>query len=193
MKRVVILLAVLLLAGRALAHGIGTPQQIDAAAGPYLVSVWTDPDPLRVNETHVTVAVMDPATREPLVRDVRVMVRLKSAIDETVVRRVSALPDNTTIKVLYAAVFNNLPHPGRWLGTVSVSGPAGAGDDVHFEIEVLGPRPVNWGLIGGLALGVVTIAWLAWTWRQKPEAVERPPQRTKSGLADHEQGDGDER
>ena len=29
------------------AHGTGTPQLLNAPAGPYLLSVWTDPDPLR--------------------------------------------------------------------------------------------------------------------------------------------------
>lgn len=199
MKRLVILLATLFLtlplfmAGRALAHGIGTAQQINVSADPYLVSVWTDPDPLRVNETHVTVAVMDPVTQEPLVRDVQVTVHLQSATDESISLSASALPDNTANRLLYAAVFNNLPHPNQWRGTVSIDGPAGAGEDVRFEIDVLSPQPVNWSLIGGLALGTITLGWLAWSWRRSSETAERPSQRVGRTLAARKETGRDQR
>ena len=63
----VALLPALLLAARLAAHGMGKPQVLNEPAGPYLVSVWTDPDPLRADETHVVVGVTDPATRQPIV------------------------------------------------------------------------------------------------------------------------------
>lgn len=199
MKRLVILLTTLFLtlplfvAGRALAHGIGTAQRINVSAGPYLASVWTDPDPLRVNETHVTVAIMDPVTQEPLVRDMQVTVQLQPATDESVTLSTSAVPDNTANRLLYAAVFNNLPHPGQWRGTVSIDGPAGAGEDVRFEIDVLAPQPVKWGLIGGLALAIITVAWLAWSWRGRPRTAERPSQRAASTVAARRASERDER
>ena len=59
------------------AHGTGTPQLLNAPSGPYLLSVWTDPDPLRADEAHVVVAVLEPATREPIVTGVEVTVRLE--------------------------------------------------------------------------------------------------------------------
>ena len=39
------------------AHGGGVPQLINAKAGPYRVSVCTQPDPIRVCEFHLTLAV----------------------------------------------------------------------------------------------------------------------------------------
>ena len=66
------------------AHGTGTPQLLNAPAGPYLLSVWTDPDPLRTDEAHVVVAVVEPATQEFIVSDVVVTVRLRLLADPTV-------------------------------------------------------------------------------------------------------------
>ena len=66
------------------AHGTGTPQLLNAPTGPYLLSVWTDPDPLRVDEAHVVVAVVEPVTQEFSVSDVVVTVRLRWLADPTV-------------------------------------------------------------------------------------------------------------
>ena len=46
------------------AHGGGVPQLINAGAGPYWISVWTQPEPLRVGESHFTVAVAEQLNSE---------------------------------------------------------------------------------------------------------------------------------
>ena len=48
-------------AGVVWAHGGGVPRLTNVEAGPYWVSVWTQPDPLRVGGAHFTIAVSEPA------------------------------------------------------------------------------------------------------------------------------------
>ena len=100
------------------AHGTGTPQLLNAPAGPYLLSVWTDPDPLRADEAHVVVAVVEPETQEFIVSDVTVTVRLRSLADPTVERVETAETDSTN-RLLFAAEFNDRVTPGRWQVGVS--------------------------------------------------------------------------
>jgi hypothetical protein len=57
-------LTLLLVVANTRAHGIGTPRVVNQPAGPYLLSAWTDPDPLRMDETHVVVGVTNAATNE---------------------------------------------------------------------------------------------------------------------------------
>jgi hypothetical protein len=148
----------LALAGRAQAHGIGTPQLLNAAAGPYLLSAWTDPDPLRANETHVVVAVSDPQTREPIVYDVEVTVTLTSLTDPTVSASAVAGVDSVN-QLLYAAEFNDQLTPGRWRATVNVAGGRGASDPVSFELEIEPARRVNWLWIGAGGMAALVALW----------------------------------
>lgn len=99
---------------------MGSPQKINEPAGPYLVSVWTDPDPLRVDEVHVTVAVIDPQTQAPIL-DSRVTVQLASLEEESVSFSAPATQENSRLKFLYVAVFEP-PFAGPWRGTVIVDG-----------------------------------------------------------------------
>jgi hypothetical protein len=141
------------------AHGTGTPQVLNAPAGPYLLSVWTDPDPLRADETHVVVAVLEPATQEFIVSDVTVTVRLRSPADPTVELVETAGTDDTN-RLLFAAEFNDRVTPGRWQVGVSAAGARGAGDEVTFEIEVTPARGFNWLWLGVGGLGATVVVWL---------------------------------
>ena len=141
------------------AHGTGTPQLLNAPAGPYLLSVWTDPDPLRADEAHVVVAVVEPETQEFIVSDVTVTVRLRSLADPTVERVETAETDSTN-RLLFAAEFNDRVTPGRWQVGVSAAGARGAGDEVTFEIEVAPARGFNWLWLGVGGLGATVLLWL---------------------------------
>ena len=149
------------------AHGIGTPVQINVPSGPYLLSIWTDPDPLRVDETHVTVAVMEPETQAPIVTGVQVQVQLTAVADESLSFTAAASADNSANRLLYAAIFENLPTDGRWRGLISVDGPAGAGQDMPFEVEVLPPAPFNWLWPGIGGLVMLLLAWWVRSWRRQ--------------------------
>lgn len=158
------------------AHGIGTPQQLNVPSGPYLLSIWSDPSPLRVNETHITVAVMDPETRTPIVAGVGATVQLQSLSDPAVIRTVVASPDNTANKLLYAATFDDLPEPGLWQIVVSVTGPNGPGEDVVFEIDVLPPSPFNGLRPAIIGLAGLLLGWVVWSW-WKRQPRQRPLKR----------------
>lgn len=151
------------------AHGIGKPQQINVSSGPYLVSIWTDPDPLRVDEAHVVVAVMEPDTRRPLVEDVIVTVSLASSADSSQVVTGQADYSISTNRLLHAVEFNDLLRPGIWDGTVTVVGPFGPSEPVAFQMEVQGGRSANWLLIGGVGIGAIVALWLLLSLRRSPE------------------------
>lgn len=149
-------------AARVWAHGIGTPQVINAPAGPYLISVWTDPDPLRVGEVHVTVAVTDPATESPIL-DASVMVQLEWLDVPSVILTAPATRENAALKIVYVAVFAP-EQAGQWQGTVVVDGTEVTSEVIKFDFLVLPPASVNWGLVGGVTIGLLTLGWMARLW-----------------------------
>jgi hypothetical protein len=164
-------------ASPAFAHGGGAPQLVNAGAGPYWVSVWTQPDPIRVSEFHVTVAVSEapePGTGTgeagELVLDAAVLVHAApvSQAGETLVA--PATRDNAANKLFYEADLA-LPSQGPWRVDIQVSGSAGAGN-AGFDIEVLPtsafntPLGIGWPLWAGLGLVLVAAGW----WRtQMPQ------------------------
>jgi len=166
LKYVVLAISLLafMLAGTAQvqAHGIGTPQIINAPASPYLISVWTDPDPLRVGEVHVTVAITDPETKLPVL-DARVTVQLVWLDEPSVTLNAPATHENATLKIVYVAVFEPA-QAGQWQGAVLLDGLDSPGEAVRFDISVLPPALINWGLIGGVAIGLLTLGWMARLW-----------------------------
>ena len=157
-----------LLALPTLAHGTGTPQLLNAPAGPYLLSVWTDPDPLRADETHVVVAVGEPATQEIIVSDVTVTVRLRSLADPPVELIETAGTDDTN-RLLFAAEFNDRVTAGRWQVGVSAAGARGASDEVTFEIDIAPARGFNWLWLGVGGLGAAVMLWLLASLRGGPQ------------------------
>ncbi len=137
---------------------------LNAPSGPYLLSIWTDPDPLRADETHVVVAVLEPDTQEFIVSDVAVTVRMQSLAGDGVELVETAGPDDTN-RLLFAAEFNDRVTPGRWLVGVSAAGARGAGDEVTFEVEIAPARGFNWLWLGVGGLGVVVLLWLLMSMR----------------------------
>ena len=154
------------------AHGTGTPQLLNAPAGPYLLSVWTDPDPLRADEAHVVVAVVEPTTQEFIVSDVTVTVRLRSLADPTVELVATAGSDDTN-RLLFAAEFNDRVTAGRWQVGVSAAGVRGESDEVTFEIDVAPARGFNWLWLGVGGLGAAVVLWVLASMRGG-EARHRP-------------------
>jgi len=172
--------------GQVYAHGIGKPQALNAPAGPYALSIWTDPDPLRADEAHVVVAVLDPQTQEFIVGDAAVTVRLESAADPAQVVSVVAGTDSTN-QLLYAAEFNDLVTPGRWRVAVSADGARGASEAVTFEVDIEPARGFNWLWVGLGGLGVALVLWVVASLRAGSTArvVARPPDRPRSNLSPH--------
>lgn len=144
----------------ALSHGIGKPQAINVENGPYLLSVWTDPDPLRVDQTHIVVAVMDPDTRAPLIGNVEVSVRLELPGDPDSALVETAESDNTVNQLLYVVQFNDVPTTGLWQATIIIDGERGLADELTIPLEITPPLPYNWMQIGIGSLVAVTVGWL---------------------------------
>lgn len=143
------------------AHGGGTPQLQNAPAGPYLVSVWTSPDPPRVGAYHLTVSVAQPDETgnvgEPVLgADVAVRLTPQSAAAQPLTTHASnQAADN---KLFYEADVE-LPAPGVWDVQVTVAGPDGRGE-AGFQVEAQAGGGVNWGLIGTAGVGVVLVLFL---------------------------------
>lgn len=168
-----LLLMLALPAARVQAHGGGTPQLTNADAGPYWVSVWTQPEPLRAGEVHVTVAVSEPgdtsaSRREAgapvLGADVQVeFSRAESSSDEAAGQPivVYATHENAANKLLYEADLT-LPTSGEWQVRVTVEGPAGQGS-ASFGAIVRAEQDSNW--TWALVLGPAAIA-AVWIWQR---------------------------
>jgi len=168
-----ILLAGLFFVVTTRAHGVGTPRVLNAPSGPYLLSAWTDPDPLRADETHVVVAVLKPDTQEPIVTGVTVTVRFTSLEDPTAAVAEVASTDDTN-QLLYAAEFNDELTPGRWEVGVTPDGERGGGSEVTFEVTVEAARGFNWLWAGAGGLVVVLAAWLVVSMRASETRRGRP-------------------
>lgn len=163
-----------------LAHGGGVPRVINEPAGPYLVSIWTDPDPLRVDESHVDVAVSWPDTREPLVSGIQVFVDLQNAADPSLRAREEATTAQSANKTIFVAVFKDLPVAGRWVGTVTVDGESGPSGPITFEVDILPPAPFPWLRVLLIAAALMALIGLAgWQLRRQPRQP-RPRRRPQS-------------
>lgn len=173
-------LALLLLPFAALAHGIGTPQRLNVPSGPYWLSIWTDPDPLRADETHVVIAVLEPETQKPIVTGVEPTVQLRSLAAGTVIRQ--AATTDSTNRLLYVATFTDDLSPGLWEVSVSVSGERGKGAPVTFEVEISPARGFNWLWVGVGGLGAGLVVWLLSASRAgRRRGAPTPPRRGQSG------------
>jgi hypothetical protein len=148
------------------AHGGGTPQLTNAEAGPYRVSVWTQPDPIRVGELHVTVAVSEPSGQRnagDLVLDATVRVQVEPVGQDEESLVAFATRENAVNKLFYEADLD-LPVEGQWRVVTWVEGPAGAGG-VSFDIQASSPSAFNnlgtlrWPLWAGLGLVLIVAGW----------------------------------
>lgn len=166
------LLPALLMAARLAAHGMGKPQVLNEPVGPYLVSVWTDPDPLRADETHVVVGVTNPITRQPIVAGIEVTVTLISAVDPALTVSQVAGTDSVN-QLLYAAEFNDRVSAGPWQVVVSVAGAQGSGRIAGFDVNIEPARGFGmlWLGIGGMA--AIVAVWVLGSMREESPARAR--------------------
>jgi hypothetical protein len=135
--------------GPATADHSGT-LQLNDRVGPYIVSVWTQPERPRTDNCQIGVVVMQDHLR---------------AVSDAVVRLRADRADGAGPAVAVTATHGRgplyetalrLPTPGRWTVTVDVSGPAGAGR-ASFPLDV---EAASWGWRAWL-LVAIAIALLA--------------------------------
>jgi hypothetical protein len=157
------------------AHGGGVPRLTNADAGPYWVSVWTQPDPLRVGQAHITVAVSEPSAAAAEQREagapilgatVRVAFEPLDTTGETLT--VAATHEGAANKLFYEADLE-LPETGRWQVVVTVEGPDGVGS-TSFETQVAPPAPFSWTWVGGLGVAALAAVWIVQKYRGQRES-----------------------
>jgi hypothetical protein len=117
---------VLAAGGEARAHsGPPFPVVQDHVAGPYRLSIWTDPDATDDRSAGGQFwVIVEPSAGGPAPSPPRVTVAAR-ALDreEAAEERVAAAPDPRAPERHFAALV--LDHEGRWRVTAAVSGPAG--------------------------------------------------------------------
>jgi methionine-rich copper-binding protein CopC len=137
-------------------HG-GVVQLNRAAAGPYTVSVWTQPAPPRAGPWQIDVAVMQDSGVP--VADAVVRIRaepLRGAPLEADARR-----EADPLGARHRATLT-LGRAGPWRVTVSVIGPAGPGA-VGFPVDVEPAGPGWWpAALGAAGLAIAAAVALAW-------------------------------
>ncbi|HWC05340.1 MAG TPA: copper resistance protein CopC [Methylomirabilota bacterium] len=133
-------------------HG-GVVQLNRAAAGPYALSVWTQPAPPEPGPWRVDVAVMREGGVP--VRDATVRVRAEPLHGAAAAVETDASRDRDPLGVRYRANLK-LASAGPWRISVSVTGPAGAGV-LTFPVDVEPSRRGWWWLAAALGGGGIAI------------------------------------
>lgn len=137
--------------GIAHAHGGGIPQIANAPIGEYVISVWTDPEPMRVGTVHVTVGLAQD-NAAVLNRDVRIKV---ASVEGNRPIEAQATHENSANKFLYEADLE-VSRSGEYRFTVWVDD---ISDTVSFVDVVEGSSLMdNPIVIGGVIALVAVVA-----------------------------------
>ncbi|MGH7318332.1 MAG: hypothetical protein ACRELA_01685 [Candidatus Rokuibacteriota bacterium] len=165
----VVVVALLTASLPALAEANGGTRRLDhARAGPYLVSLWTQPSPPRVGTLDVSLTVMRSPSNEAVL-DARARLRAESVERGTTATTALSLGGGRNPGLYHGNL--ELPQAGAWRLTVWVEGPAGGGH-ADFELEVQPAKSLDSRLL--LAAGLLVILAVWWTmFRSRPAyAVE---------------------
>jgi hypothetical protein len=139
------------------AHGGGAPRLVNAPTGPYFVSVWTQPDPVRAGHLHVTAAVSDPATGVPVLAAWVEVAAVFFGEGEPVFH--PATRGSAPNKFYHEADLELLTD-GEVEVLIHVSGPAGTGAN-RFTLQIL-PSASGFAALQVIAAGLL-VPFLAWS------------------------------
>lgn len=141
---------------------------------------WTEPEPMRAGDVHVTLAVTTPPPADAVVNNDVVNNLLEQPIDgaEAVVTfrpadggapvQLAAQPG--TLNAFYLEADTRLPAAGRWTIEVAVSGPDGAGKP-QVLMWMCSRRGINrWLIFGGLGLFLAVLVAIG-LWARWPDAT----------------------
>jgi len=151
---VVALTALLFSSTMAAAHTEGVMQLAAEQVGPYMLTVWTSPDPAEVGELHVAMAVVLAEDASPVL-EADVLVRLTEQ-DSKVTFSGSATTENSENKFLHEAILE-VDESGTYLVEIFVEGADGGTGEASFPLVIEGGSSLNWPLIL-LAVAVVVSA-----------------------------------
>jgi len=175
--RAALMLALLMLwltPGAASAHGGGVARLVQVQAGPYELYAWTSPDPVRVGTMHVTVALAEPGSDDPV---------LGAAVEVRVIPVDTVEPAETLVaQATNSAAANRItyetdlevPVEGQWQTVIHFDSPEGSGS-AQFDVEVKARSLTNWLLIGGAGLAVLVVGWALWPGSEAKDAEAAKP------------------
>jgi len=141
------------------AHG-GKLQRGLAPAGPYVVSVWTQPDPARVGALDISAAILRADTHQP-VPDVEMRVTARDSSSSQFVQGVGLRPAQGLLDLFAPPLYHasvGIPTRGQWHLTVSIAGAVGHGA-IDFDLDVAPPLPWRLIVAGGVVSLLVVVAW----------------------------------
>jgi len=147
------------------AHTAGKMQLAAEPAGPYMMTVWTSPDPAKVGDVHVALALVLAEDASPIL-DADVIIRLSSLEADKEVAE-PATTENSENKFLYEAIFE-LDEPGLYQVSIEASSLDGASGATSFELEVESAAGFNWLYLIPIILGLAAIVFLIYALRQRP-------------------------
>ena len=147
--------------------------RISQAAGPFEVTVFTSPTPLRAGPVDISVMVRDRASDQPIL-DAEVSLLLVSR-EGTASMRAEATRANATNKLLYAALLE-LPRSGWWRLTLAVRHDGGTGE-VSTDLSAAPPLPPLlsfWPYLALPAIVIVLFGLHQWLSARPAAATTRP-------------------
>lgn len=154
--------ALTLLVGTPVAWGDGGAVQLQQPRGPFLITVFTAPTPLRAGPADISVLVQNHDGRTPLL-DADVRVELRSSAPGGAAIRTAATRQQATNKLLYAAPVN-VPSAGSWELRITVRH-AEEVADVACQIAVATPLPpllAHWPYLAFPPAAVMVFALHQW-------------------------------
>jgi hypothetical protein len=167
-------LVVALLSNTALLLADGGTLVLRKRAGPFRITIFSSPQPLRVGPADLSVMVQQ-LTNESPVLDAKVSLHLTHSHTEGIREvYVPATHAEATNKLLYAARVN-LPTAGSWQLAATVDSKNG-GAKVAGELAVLPPQPpviAYWPYFAVLPL--IAILFAMNQWLKSERKITRPP------------------
>ena len=142
------------------AHESGTPRLVHVAAGVSRLSAWSAPEPPRGGDLHISVAVDEPQPNNTSSASAQTNLDVQIAaisLDHRTQMNQRATIQTTFFQSYYESYFT-IPATGRWQVVIVVTGVAGSGT-ASFVLDVLPHQRVNWELVFGCAIVLVTIIW----------------------------------
>lgn len=181
-----------------MAHGGGTPRLTSQPVGPYHLYAWSEPEPWRVGQVHLSLAVTMPNPDsssnqvELPVTDVGITVSyipmVNNVVDTSHEPIVVKAVRQEFLSDFYYEADPTLTRVGDWQIQVDVTGAEGSGS-TQFAMQTLPERSLNWTLIGsaGGVLVVVLVLIAIWSRSQQPA---QPAQRPHRGVRRSQQKGG---
>jgi cytochrome c oxidase assembly factor CtaG len=142
--------------------------------GAFVITVFTEPTPLRAGPVEITVLVQDRDSQRPVL-DVEVTVLVLERESDGPPTRIEATRQNATNKLMYAAPVH-LPAAGPWELQVTVRQGAVMAD-VAFEVTAHPPRPLllsSWPYLALIPLAIGLFGLRQWISRRRRHPFGAP-------------------